>query len=77
MDETTTCPGCGTKTFVGDRIRHAKGCTVAAALAAEKRARLAGKTPAQLDREIAIALTECSAPELNAALREDFRDHDE
>lgn len=71
---TTKCEGCSTETFVGDRIRHAHDCPVAAAASAEKRARLAARSCGK--RAAAQALTVCEDPSLAAKLRSDYDDHD-
>jgi len=79
-DLTTQCSGCGLKTFIGERIRHAKDCSVAALAVEEKRARIGRKSPAQLEREVKQALadklTQCDDPALTAQLSKDFNDHD-
>jgi len=72
--ETTTCPGCNAKTFVGDRIRHVKGCSVAADRAAVK-SYVNPHTSTQ-GRAKAYASTHEDNATIRAALHADFKNND-
>ncbi len=72
--DTTTCSGCGRVTFLGDRIRHTKGCPVA--LAANATTTVANAYTSSPERAKAFAATHESDPTLSAALTADFKNHD-